>query len=384
MELLKVFAVALFAMTVLILLVLVGQQAVREGLALGPILRLLPYGVPMALQFTVPGTVLLAVTTVYGRMSASNEIVALKSVGISPFVVIRPALYLGILLSFSAVWINDLAVSWGRAGVKRVIVDSAEQIAYSMLRMQRSYVTPNLSITVKDVEGRRLIKPTVIVSAKADTPELTIAAETGEIICDPVAETLTLRFNDGFVHSPDGSIEGTHPGPFEQVLPLDDFSRKGKRVRRASEERLGAIPQRIRDEVQQIQRLEKQSAAAAALHLTLGDFARLTDLGWRQRRAAIVRVERQIHKLRTEPYRRWANGASCFCFVIVGVPMAIRRRNGDFLTSFFLCFLPILLVYYPLLAMGLDRAKAGAMPPQVVWLGNVILIGWGLWLLRRV
>jgi len=64
--------------------------------------------------------------------------------------------------------------------------------------------------------------------------------------------------------------------------------------------------------------------------------------------------------------------------------MAIRLRNRDFLTSFFLCFLPILIVYYPLLAYGIDGAKNGTIPPWAVWAGNALLILWGLWLMGRV
>ena len=64
--------------------------------------------------------------------------------------------------------------------------------------------------------------------------------------------------------------------------------------------------------------------------------------------------------------------------------MAIRMRNADVLTSFALCFFPILIAYYPLLMFGVDRAKAGEIDPRAVWLANVILAGWGLWLLRRV
>jgi lipopolysaccharide export system permease protein len=85
-----------------------------------------------------------------------------------------------------------------------------------------------------------------------------------------------------------------------------------------------------------------------------------------------------------EPWRRWANGFSCLCFAIVGAPMAIRMRNADFLTSFFLCFLPILVVYYPLLMFGIDRVKAGELPPIAVWIGNLLVTVWGIWLLRRV
>ena len=64
--------------------------------------------------------------------------------------------------------------------------------------------------------------------------------------------------------------------------------------------------------------------------------------------------------------------------------MAIRRRKGEFLTSFFLCFLPILIVYYPLLAYGIDGAKNGTVPPEAVWAGNLLLLAWGAWLLRNV
>ena len=64
--------------------------------------------------------------------------------------------------------------------------------------------------------------------------------------------------------------------------------------------------------------------------------------------------------------------------------MAIRLRNSDFLTSFFACFLPILLVYYPVLALSLERAKSGSWPPATVWLANLLLVVWGLWLMRRV
>ena len=64
--------------------------------------------------------------------------------------------------------------------------------------------------------------------------------------------------------------------------------------------------------------------------------------------------------------------------------MAIRLRNRDFLTSFFLCFLPILIVYYPLLAYGVNGAKSGTIPPDAVWAGNVLLACWGGWLLAGV
>ena len=100
--------------------------------------------------------------------------------------------------------------------------------------------------------------------------------------------------------------------------------------------------------------------------------------------AQTVQHNNRLIRIIMEPWRRWANGFSCLCFVLVGAPMAIRMRNADFLTSFFLCFLPILVVYYPIFMMGVSRVKAGAFPPPAVWAGNVLITLWGLWLLRSV
>ena len=98
-----------------------------------------PYLLPQALQFAVPGTMLLATTSVFGRMASFNEIVAIKALGISPMTVIWPALVLASFVSLAGVWLNDLAVSWGTLGVQRVLLDSLEDVVYNQLRVQRTY-----------------------------------------------------------------------------------------------------------------------------------------------------------------------------------------------------------------------------------------------------
>ena len=160
-ELIAVFSITLAGITLLLILVGVAQKALSEGLGPGPVLRMVPYVVPVALQVSVPATILLAACSVFGRMSADNEIVAIKSLGISPMVVVYPALVLAFLVSLIAVWINDIAVSWGRTGIYRVVVESVEEVAYGRLRTQRAYTTRQFSINVKDVSGRRLIRPSI-------------------------------------------------------------------------------------------------------------------------------------------------------------------------------------------------------------------------------
>jgi lipopolysaccharide export system permease protein len=114
-----------------------------------------------------------------------------------------------------------------------------------------------------------------------------------------------------------------------------------------------------------------------------GDFDSLSSAAWKPREKDIEAAKTRLYRLHTEPWRRWANGFSCLCFVLIGIPVSIRMRFSEFIASFFICFLPILIVYYPLLAVSVDKAKDGYFPPQSVWLGNIVLAAAGIWLLRR-
>lgn len=59
-------------------------------------------------------------------------------------------------------------------------------------------------------------------------------------------------------------------------------------------------------------------------------------------------------------------------------------KTSDYWTTFGLCFLPTLIVYYPLFIFGLEQAKDGTVPPYGVWLGNCILAVIGMILMGRV
>ena len=118
--------------------------------------------------------------------------------------------------------------------------------------------------------------------------------------------------------------------------------------------------------------------------LATGDLAAAHQHTWFLQQQGVVGAQRRLVRLRMEPWRRWSTGFSCLCFVLVGVPLAIRNKSHDTMTTFGKCFLPTLLLYYPLLMLALDRAKAGVWPPYVVWLPNIIMLLVGLWLIKKV
>ena len=163
-EIFKIFVISLIALTALILLIGVARELVRQGLGPMSVVELLPYIMPIALQFAFPATALFSVCCVYGRMAAEGEVATVKSSGVSPVQLLQPAFVFAALLSPISVITFDLAVSWGRPGINRVVLSSIEDIAYRVLASRRSYTSEyGFSIHVQDVVDRRLIRPTVTI-----------------------------------------------------------------------------------------------------------------------------------------------------------------------------------------------------------------------------
>ena len=381
-ELLKVFAVALTGITALFMMYGIVAQAVRQNLGFAQILMMLPYFLPEAMRFAVPATILFAVCSVYGRLSSSNEVVAIKSMGISPMVILWPSFAFAFLLSLFAVWLNDLAVSWGREGVYRVVLESVEDVTYSMLRTRKSYSTKQFSINVSDVEGRRLIRPIMTFQADENGATYTVTAQEAELRADLEKNELKITWYNGVFESSSGLAVGFPD--YQHSLPLDGAIRKRGGSGGPSEMPMSLIDDRREEQLALIRQTEQRLAAKAALQMMTGDFAGLGGPAWKEDQDRLKESYYYLYRLQMEPHRRWANGFSCLCFVVVGAPLAMILRRADFLSSFFACFLPILLVYYPLLLGGVDQVKSGALPSYSVWAGNGLMLLWGCWLIKRV
>lgn len=382
-DLLKIFLLTLVSMTVFVFLVLVGKEAVENGLGLVPILQMVPYILPQAMQFAVPGTMLLATTSVYGRIASANEVVAIKSLGISPMVLIWPTLILATVVSFTAVILNDVAVSWGRGGVERVILGSAEEIAYGRLRTKRTFSNDNVNVTVRRVEDKRLIQPTVLIFDSNRNSPVTITADEAEIHADFQKQAIIIKFTNADVVAGE-SFAISHPGVLEWPVSLAAFSGRGEGKRSPSNYSLREIGPSKTLQWDEIGRLKQEMTADAAFALMTGRTYELSQTVWQERERQLWGAQETLNRLYTEPHRRWANGFSCLCFVMIGAPMSIRRRHAEFWGTFFMCFVPILLVYYPMLVGTVDYAKDGIFPSHAVWLGNLVLAGWGVWLMQRV
>lgn len=383
-EIVKIFAIALFSLTLLILLIGVGRELLREGLGPLSVLQLLPYVLPLSLQHSVPATALFSVCCVYGRMSADGEVATVKAIGVSPLQIIKPSLIFAAALSPGVVLLSDLAVSWGRPGVARVVLQSLEDIAYRFLHSQHTYSSAHgFTIHVQDVEGRRLIHPTIKLRSRTGGA-IELTAREGSLRLDGETQTLLLHVVDSQVEGGEG-FEGIWPGETEFRIPLGKAFRQ-RDLGQTSPSALSLLevgPETIAQE-RRGRKAIGELAAHTGFSLLGARWGEIAGPSGRALENRIVSSDQRLSRLHTEPWRRWAQGFSCLCFVLVGAPLAIIARTADYWTAFGICFLPTMVLYYALFILGFDQAKSGAWPPYAVWLGNFVLIGIGITLIDRV
>ncbi len=76
----------------------------------------------------------------------------------------------------------------------------------------------------------------------------------------------------------------------------------------------------------------------------------------------------------TEKHLRIAMACGSFFFVLLGAPVGILFARRDFLSAFITCFVPIIILYYPLTLLGVNMGKEGLLNATLaLWSGNALL-----------
>jgi lipopolysaccharide export system permease protein len=380
-ELLKVLVLWLGMFTLLMLFSLLFLEAQRAGIGAGIVLRIIPFILPQTLAYAIPATALLAVCVVYGRISAANEIVAVKSLGIGPIALAWPAFALAFVLSLVCVWLNDIAFSWGEVQARRVILQSVEEVVYGALRTRGVFGSKRLSIIVRGVEGRRLLKPVISLYGDENSDfSLTISADEAELQSNLHNDALKLILVNSIVDG-GGSVQGEFPGRTEREIPLAFALTKGDLELGPSHISLRNMPEAIAAQRKKIREQHELLAAEMGFNLIAGDMLELNEADWQAKRQRLQSRVNRLYRLQSEGPRRLVSGFMCLFFTLVGVPLAIRMRTSDVPTTFLLAFGPILLGYFPFFVFALNYAKAGQLPAFTLWTANILcaLVGWWLW-----
>ena len=379
-ELTRVFLLLVIVLTVMLVFLGMFREGIESGLGPVQILQILPYVVPSILPFTIPATLLLSVCVVYGRISGDLEVVAAKSAGISAMQLLVPAFLLGFVLAIGSFGLLNFAIPWGVDNIDRVVTQAMEEIFLDILRTQHyiSYPKEGYTITVRDVKNRTLLDPTI--RYRRNHQQYTIRAQAARIRFDLTNKEIVVHLKNVSGGGGDTEFSGEMKSTTQRFsLELNARDTASRNLT------LVSLREEIAKSEAHQKRLSIEKNIEATMLLFTGEFQQLSS----DKLSTLESANRQAltceREHRAEIYNRYSMSASCWFFVLLGGPFAMLQARRQFITSFILCFVPILLIYYPVMFLMISLCKSGTVQPWwAMWVPNLIIGCVGLRILRNV
>lgn len=384
-ELVKVFALSLLGITGILVLGGIVPEASQQGLNPLQILGIIPLLVPSMMPYSIPATTLFTACVVYGRLSADNEILAIKAAGINVLKVLWPGIVLGLLMSGATAALYYHVIPTTQHLLKTVFVNDVQEFLYALLKKDREINQPALNyvIAVRQVQGRRLIDAIFFKRREGQGDYEVIAkAREARLDVDLTNREIHVHMNNFIGLTENGQTVVMEKNPRKWTVPLPAFDKqRPPRPRERTWVQLQTRQQEVTTELDQVQHLITEVE-----HRTPPEVPpeqkekRRKDLEWQRQM-----LTGEGRALAAEMHMRPVLALSCLCFVLVGCPVGIWFSKSDYLSAFITCFLPIVFTYYPLLLAGTNLAKDGKVNPATgLWVANAVIGVVGLGLFQRV
>ena len=344
---LLIFTCILFTTRMLKLVELV----VNKGVSVLSILKMLFFVLPSFFEVTVPMAFLLAILWGLGRLSTDREVIALKSCGIGLLQMARPLSLLTVVLLGSSFFLTLYVRPWSNAGLDQVFYDVSKTRATAGLKEKTfNNYSDGLVIYAEEIEPPgTILKGIMIADGRNPKQKDTIFARDGLVVSNAQKRLLTLRLQDGTVHSTrraEKSYQTTHFATYDVTLDMAALLAHVKEPHHSPKDMM----------TQELLSILAQNQDTSSQH----------------------------NKALVEFHRRLALPFACVVFSLIALPLSIRtawaHRSVGFGVS-----LGIILLYYLLLTAGETFGKRGMLAPVIaLWIPNVVLGSIGSYLFYRV
>jgi lipopolysaccharide export system permease protein len=370
------FGLALLTMTAIFVLFMVAAQARDVGLSPADVAHLVPYVIPSTLPYTIPVSLLFAATVVYGRLAGDNEIIAVKSAGLSVWIVLWPTMFMAVGLSAWLLYASSDWIPRSTHNAKMVLFKDLEDMFYKLLARDREFNHPKwpFLIKVRDVQGSKMIDPTFKHKVKGTNEfDAIIQARTAELHFHLSENLVRVYLEDAelqrLVQDVDVFLINNNELPFS-IPPDSKFNMETKTQERTNSE----IAVELAKNRHLIATARKREAIKDGFAFATGRIDRINWPDVHQVFRDHCDWVRGCNELNTEWHLRISMALGSLMFVMVGAPIGIRFARRDFLSAFMTCFLPIIAIYYPLMLGGVNMSKEGQLAPMYsLWIGNLLL-----------
>ena len=349
----------LFSIAVLSLVLVVGNifrkllpLLVNHDVPAETLLTFIAYVLPYSLIFTIPWGLLTAILLVFGRLSADNELIALRSNGVSILRISLPLYLIAIVATAICLWLNVEVAPAAQEKLRTAIFDLATRNPMALFGSDQVIDQfPGRKIYVGKKDGNKLDNITVFEMNGDDIPIRVTHARTGILETDLPNKRILMRLYNARYQQRD------------EKDPMDL-----RKIRDGIYMAEGTLPISL-DELYERDR-RRPNRSALSLEQLL-DQLKTGDV-------------RQKSASRTEINKRLSFPFSCLAFALIGVPLGVTAHRRE--TSIGFAMSLIVAVFYFLFIIIADalRGNAKVHPELLVWFPNVLFLALGFWMFRRL
>jgi lipopolysaccharide export LptBFGC system permease protein LptF len=337
-------------------------ELLNRGVPLNTLLLFVLYRTPEMLTYAIPLALLCATVLVFSKLSADNEIDAMRACGISLWQIISPALLLSIVLSAVCLYLQASVAPRWRYAADQLKRGEGIRNPLVMLEPGTPVEFPGHLVRIGRREGNRLYDVDIYVFDEKDgSLIMDISAANGSLEVDEDARELRFVLKNAQWSSALRDSADTEPDIGDETTASANMARISS------------------DEVELVfdygTRLDSKRLSRKLKYMDFSMvFARIyCDLPHTDTTRHYV----QLHT-------RMALALSPFAFILIGIPFGIRTRRSETSIGLLLSFGLALGFYVFVILADSLKTRPQMHPEMLVWIPNVTYQLAGLWALSRL
>ena len=342
-ELLKIFLISIFAMTMILYLdkfLFLAEMIVNRGVSFIEMVMMMVYISPAFFAITIPMAVLMASVVTFNQFSVNNEWVAMKSCNWSFIELMKPVLFFSLFAYFIANIVMFWAVPWGNQSYKALVYDIIKNRANVDIQpnvFNRDF--KNLILLVKEHHQNSQLKGVFIAdNTNPEAPQI-ITSEKGVIYPNPETLKIQLKLNNGTIHelsNDRGDYQTLNFDRYDINLSLPDTERLEKKALIGNKELSFT---KIKDRIKEMKAKGLPTSGP----------------------------EVELSKKFSIPF-------TCLLFAILGAPLGIKSSRSGKSGSFGIT-VAVIMIYYIGLILTQNMGRIGKIHAYTsVWIPNIILL----------
>ena len=396
------------------------EKFLGKGLEITLILEYIFLNLAWILALAVPMAILVATLMGFGRLSADNEIAAMRSVSVSYTKLLFPVLIFGLFVTGIMMFFNNQILPEMNhkarmlsSDISRKRPDLDFEVGYFIENI------PDYTFLLGSREGDVFGDITIYNNQKGQNQK-TITAQSGVI--STVDNGIVLNLKDGVIHEYLGNEKNEYRkiffNKYKVMIPIDNmiFSRKNSSLRGDREmtysmmqNKIASYDKKIMDTkirihnrlLSEAKKLKIESGLASTLDLspsfvkeTIKNYQLTLEESINSEGSSLSRLKKRLNNLEkgiesdfsliksynnsinrylVELHKKFSIPFASIIFILIGAPLGMMARKGGFAMSMAFS-LGFFIIYWIFLISGEQFADRGLLSPALsMWLPNLVL-----------